>query len=95
MTNARHNAAGPDGTATSRPAEPTTGLLDGLLNRQFPAVMGIVNVTPDSFSDGGRFLEPTAAIGHARRLAEDGADILDIGAEFDTALYRCGACLAR
>ena len=81
MTNARHNAAGPDGTATSRPAGPTTGLLDGLLNRQFPAVMGIVNVTPDSFSDGGRFLEPNAAIGHARQLAEDGADILDIGAE--------------
>jgi dihydropteroate synthase len=44
-------------------------------------VMGILNVTPDSFSDGGQFNEPARAIVHARRLAEEGADILDIGAE--------------
>ena len=44
-------------------------------------VMGVVNVTPDSFSDGGRFIEPDKAIGHARTMAEQGADILDIGAE--------------
>ncbi|WP_293407342.1 dihydropteroate synthase [Phenylobacterium sp.] len=44
-------------------------------------VMGIVNVTPDSFSDGGRFLDPDAALTHARRLIAEGADILDIGAE--------------
>ncbi|MBA4014176.1 MAG: dihydropteroate synthase [Phenylobacterium sp.] len=43
--------------------------------------MGIVNVTPDSFSDGGRFLDPDAALTHARRLIAEGADILDIGAE--------------
>jgi dihydropteroate synthase len=43
--------------------------------------MGVVNVTPDSFSDGGRFLEAGAAIDHARRLFEEGADILDLGAE--------------
>jgi dihydropteroate synthase len=43
--------------------------------------MGVVNVTPDSFSDGGRFLDPAAAVAHARRLAEEGADILDIGGE--------------
>jgi len=43
--------------------------------------MGILNVTPDSFSDGGRFLEPGAALEHARRLAEAGADILDVGGE--------------
>ncbi len=43
--------------------------------------MGIVNVTPDSFSDGGLFLGADAAIAHARRLADDGADILDIGGE--------------
>jgi dihydropteroate synthase len=43
--------------------------------------MGIVNVTPDSFSDGGRFLEAAAALDHARRLIADGADILDLGAE--------------
>ncbi|MGC2520823.1 MAG: dihydropteroate synthase [Burkholderiales bacterium] len=46
-----------------------------------PLVMGIVNVTPDSFSDGGRFLDPGAAIAHARRLVEEGADLIDIGAE--------------
>lgn len=43
--------------------------------------MGIVNVTPDSFSDGGAFLHPAAAIAHGRRLVEEGADLLDLGAE--------------
>ncbi|MCR9071753.1 MAG: dihydropteroate synthase [Alphaproteobacteria bacterium] len=46
-----------------------------------PAIMGIVNVTPDSFSDGGRFVSRDAAISQGRRLAEEGADILDIGGE--------------
>lgn len=46
-----------------------------------PLVMGVVNVTPDSFSDGGKFLSPDAALAHARRLADEGADILDIGGE--------------
>jgi dihydropteroate synthase len=46
-----------------------------------PAVMGVLNVTPDSFSDGGRFLDPQRAIEHARRMVEEGADILDVGAE--------------
>jgi len=44
-------------------------------------VMGVVNVTPDSFSDGGRYVDPGAAVAHGRRLLEDGADILDIGGE--------------
>ncbi len=44
-------------------------------------VMGIVNVTPDSFSDGGRFASADAAIAHGRRLLDEGADILDIGGE--------------
>jgi len=44
-------------------------------------VMGVVNVTPDSFSDGGEFLDPAAAIAQGRRLAADGAAILDIGGE--------------
>jgi dihydropteroate synthase len=44
-------------------------------------LMGVVNVTPDSFSDGGRFLEPAAAVAHGVRLAEEGAAILDIGGE--------------
>ena len=43
--------------------------------------MGVVNVTPDSFSDGGRFFDTRAAVDHARRLADEGADILDIGGE--------------
>ena len=43
--------------------------------------MGVLNVTPDSFSDGGRFLDPGAAIEQARRMVAEGADILDIGAE--------------
>ncbi len=48
---------------------------------ELPAVMGIVNVTPDSFSDGGRFLDPQAAIAHGLRLREEGADIVDVGGE--------------
>src|SRR5438552_4007847 len=44
-------------------------------------VMGIVNVTPDSFSDGGRFASADAAVAHALELARQGADILDIGGE--------------
>ena len=43
--------------------------------------MGVVNVTPDSFSDGGRFLAPDVAVAHARRLIEEGADIVDLGGE--------------
>jgi dihydropteroate synthase len=46
-----------------------------------PIVMGVLNVTPDSFSDGGRFLDPTDAIDQARRMIAEGADVLDIGAE--------------
>ena len=46
-----------------------------------PLLMGIVNVTPDSFSDGGRFVDPAAAIGHAHRLVADGADIIDVGGQ--------------
>ena len=45
-----------------------------------PGIFGILNVTGDSFSDGGRFLDPAAAVAHARRLAADGADVVDIGA---------------
>ena len=46
-----------------------------------PIVMGVLNVTPDSFSDGGRFLDPAAALDQARRMVAQGADILDIGAD--------------
>src|SRR6266404_1102215 len=46
-----------------------------------PLVMGIVNATPDSFSDGGQFLDPNAAIAHGLELISQGADLLDIGGE--------------
>lgn len=49
--------------------------------RRVPLIMGIVNVTPDSFSDGGRFLDPPEAVLHALSLVKQGADILDIGGE--------------
>ncbi len=45
-----------------------------------PTIVGIVNITADSFSDGGRFLAPAAAIAHARKLAADGADVIELGA---------------
>jgi dihydropteroate synthase len=76
---ARSTPSSPDPAGT--PARPATGLLARLLGFDRPVIMGVVNVTPDSFSDGGRFLEPQRAIEHARRLAVEGADILDIGAE--------------
>jgi len=56
-------------------------VLHDLLQAKQPLVMGVLNVTPDSFSDGGKFVQPTQAIEHARRLAGEGADIIDIGAE--------------
>jgi dihydropteroate synthase len=52
-----------------------------LLGHGRPLVMGILNVTPDSFSDGGAFLDPDVAIRRAHRMAEDGADLIDVGAE--------------
>lgn len=55
--------------------------LAALLALGRPLVMGILNVTPDSFSDGGQFFEPDKAIAHARDMASQGADIIDIGAE--------------
>jgi dihydropteroate synthase len=62
-------------------AKPAGNDLATLLARGRPLVMGILNVTPDSFSDGGRFVDPAKAIAHACAMAEQGADILDIGAE--------------
>jgi dihydropteroate synthase len=56
-------------------------LLRALLSRPIPAMMGILNVTPDSFSDGGQFVAPERALAQARRMIAEGADIIDIGAE--------------
>lgn len=55
--------------------------LSALFSLGRPLVMGILNVTPDSFSDGGQFLDAGAAIAHASKMVQQGADILDIGAE--------------
>jgi dihydropteroate synthase len=60
---------------------PGPAVLDRLLGEGRPLVMGILNVTPDSFSDGGLFDNPEQALAQARRMIEEGADIVDIGAE--------------
>lgn len=73
----------PDGLAANRLidrlAAPRSAVAG--LSPERPLIMGVVNVTPDSFSDGGRFLVTENAIAHGLRLAEEGADILDIGGE--------------
>src|SRR5499426_4014072 len=66
---------------SARDAKPSPSLLARLLALGRPIVMGVLNVTPDSFSDGGHFLNPAAAIDQARRMIAEGADVLDIGAE--------------
>ncbi len=69
----------------SRPVAPTSPVdhpvLRALLAKPYPAVMGVLNITPDSFSDGGKFIAPEQALAQARRLVDDGADVIDIGAE--------------
>jgi dihydropteroate synthase len=56
-------------------------VLSALLSKPYPAVMGVLNVTPDSFSDGGQFTAPERALVQARKMVAEGADIIDIGAE--------------
>jgi dihydropteroate synthase len=72
-------ATKPIATAATGPAGHP--VLPGLLSRPYPAVMGVLNVTPDSFSDGGQFAAPERALVQARRMIAEGADIIDIGAE--------------
>jgi dihydropteroate synthase len=70
---------------TSRPAPVAAPadhpVLRTVLSKPYPAVMGVLNVTPDSFSDGGQFIAPDRALAQARRMIAEGADIIDIGAE--------------
>jgi dihydropteroate synthase len=71
-------------TLTEKPKTPSKkgpDALSVLLIRGRPLVMGVLNITPDSFSDGGQFLDPAAAIAYATAMAGQGADIIDIGAE--------------
>jgi dihydropteroate synthase len=72
--------------ASLSPSVPAAGsvgpdVLRTLLERPIPAVMGVLNITPDSFSDGGEFIAPEQAIARARAMIEAGVDIIDIGAE--------------
>ena len=69
------------GPASSASAAAAGSGLAELCAKGRPRVMGVLNVTPDSFSDGGRFLEPAAAIAQAQRLVAEGADIIDVGAQ--------------
>ena len=66
----------------SSPGAVRTWKLKGVaLTLDHPRIMGIVNVTPDSFADGGRYWSPAAAIEHGRLLVEEGADLIDVGGE--------------
>jgi dihydropteroate synthase len=68
-------------TAAKSAQKPVRDGLSALLALGRPLVMGVLNVTPDSFSDGGRFIDPASALAQASAMAQAGADILDIGAE--------------
>ena len=70
-----------EGLMTSSPAVRIWRLRDFDLTLDRPRIMGVVNVTPDSFSDGGDFLNADAAIEHGLRLIEEGADLIDVGGE--------------
>jgi dihydropteroate synthase len=70
---------GPAGAPTD--AAPGWQVRDRRLPLDRPIIFGILNVTPDSFSDGGSFLSADAALTHARRMADEGADVIDVGGE--------------
>jgi dihydropteroate synthase len=72
---------GPIDGLSGGPAARLPNVLGLLLAKNRPLVMGILNVTPDSFSDGGQYVAPEVALAHAKRMIEEGADIIDIGAE--------------
>ncbi|AYF31209.1 dihydropteroate synthase [Micromonospora tulbaghiae] len=63
------------------PANGTVGSVTDLVRAETPVVMGVLNVTPDSFSDGGRYADLDAAVAHGVRLRSDGADLIDVGGE--------------
>ena len=67
--------------ATETTLKSASNTLGALFSLGRPLVMGVLNVTPDSFSDGGQFMDPAVAVAHAAEMAQQGADILDIGAE--------------
>jgi dihydropteroate synthase len=77
----------PSGPAEHQPGTPATATdapvnrVHALLRTDQPAIMGILNATPDSFSDGGRYQDLNLAVAHGRQLAAEGADIIDVGGE--------------
>lgn len=73
-----HDFPHADGPRAERPVLDCAGVP---LRLDRPRIMGVLNVTPDSFSDGGRFLSPSTALGHARCMIEEGVDIIDVGGE--------------
>ena len=66
-------------TATAKPDAFVCGRFN--LSLQRPLIMGVINITPDSFSDGGDFLDAARAVAHGQRLVDEGADIVDLGGE--------------
>jgi dihydropteroate synthase len=70
-----------DSMSSHRTDDARHPVLNALLSRPYPAVMGVLNITPDSFSDGGQFITPDLALAQARRMIAEGADIIDVGAE--------------
>lgn len=81
------SVAQPDNTDPTARSAPAGRAIERFMSRSTPAtgstplIMGVLNVTPDSFSDGGRWFEPVVALRHARQMAEAGADIIDVGGE--------------
>src|SRR5882762_7351172 len=72
---------GPIGEPIGAPAVRLPNILGLLLAKNRPIIMGVLNITPDSFSDGGQFIDPEVAFKHAKQMIEEGADIIDVGAE--------------
>src|ERR1051326_4844015 len=72
---------GPIGEPIGAPGVRLPNILGLLLAKNRPIIMGILNITPDSFSDGGQFIEPEVACKHAKQMIEEGADIIHVGAE--------------
>jgi dihydropteroate synthase len=71
----------PRRTTANTVADAPLSPIDRLLAAGRPVVMGILNVTPDSFADGGRFIDPARAVAHAQEMLRQGADIIDVGGE--------------
>jgi dihydropteroate synthase len=76
MTMIEGDLPGDSGLAGAEP-----NVIARLLAKNRPIIMGVLNITPDSFSDGGQFIEPETAFRQAKRMIEEGVDIIDIGAE--------------